>query len=233
MNSPQDIDTMSFIFIVMSSVGFLLGIITILSFMSDAFYNFNCWFYAISLINQFLCIYASYEESQKQPPRPLKFNPYFHNAISFFTFAITWSVSIFYIIDTMILHLSTFNQFIPKCDFKKNLEKFLKSKSTMDFSSTIELLVLPELLLWLLIRHNLAIIITMVVYVFNILMFGYVCFEPLSKKCQSIYKFLRNQYRNSDGVIKSILKITLSIADSLSNISNQLYKLTAKTLFSS
>lgn len=233
MNSPQEIDSISFIFIVISSVGFLLGIITILSFMSDAFYNFNCWFFAISLISQFLCLYECYKDSNIQHPPPLNFNPYFHNAISFFTFATTWTASIFYIIDTSILHLSTLIQFLPKCDIKTSLDKFLKSKSTMDFSSTIELLVLPELLIWLIVVHKFGILISMIIYVFNILMFGYAYFDPLTRKFKSIYKSLKKQYNSSDDVTKSILGIIISISDSLSNISSQIYKITAKTYFSS
>lgn len=233
MNSPQEIDALSFAFIVISSVGFLLGIITILFFMTDAFYNFNCWFFAISLISQILSLYVCYDGSPNQSSRLINFNPYFHNAIQFFTFATTWTTSIFYIIDTSILHLSTLVRFLPNCDLKKSMDNFFKTKSMMDLSSTIELLVLPELLLWLLIKHKLGILITMTVYIFNILMFGYVCFDPLKRKFQSIYKYLKKKCRDSDDATKTILQTIISVADSLSSISEQIYKMTPRAFFTS
>lgn len=232
MNTSQEIDPVTFIFIVISSVGFLLGFITILFFMTDAFYNFNCWFFSISLISQILCLFMYYQNSNQHSTRPINFNPYFHNAISFFTFTITSTTSILYILDTSLLHLSTLVQFLPNCNFKNIIDKFCKSKSTLNLSAMIELSVLPELFLWLLIKHKLGILATIIMYIFNILMFGYVCFDPLTNHFQNIYKFIRKQYRNSDEASKSFWGLLINIGDSLSSLSKQIYNMSVQTFMS-
>ncbi|OHT10392.1 hypothetical protein TRFO_20356 [Tritrichomonas foetus] len=225
MDGNNQIDPEAAVIIVVSSVGSIIGVITLLFFMSNAFYNFNCWFFVISLLSQLFCLYIDYKSNKRHTaPKPIQFNPHFHNALVFACFALTSTTSILYIFDGIILHLYQLSIFFPIKEVKKTLSQLTESKSMKNILNYVEILVVPELFLWLIVNHTFGILVSFITYIVLISMFSYVVSHEAREIWVKIYSIIRKQYRNNTGVLKSIFEVIVSICDFFSNASHQLYK---------
>ena len=211
--------------LIISSVGSIIGLLTLLFFTSNAFYNFNLSFFIISLLSQCVSLAIDYSSDQRRTaPKKILYNPHFHNFVSYLCFSLTNTASIFYIIDTIFLHLNNFAHYIQIKDVRKVLMEFTESKSTRKILQYIEIFVIPELLLWFLFTFSIAKLFCLIVYVVSITMFSYATMKESTEFWRNIYSTIKKQARLSNGPTKTVMDVFLRVGDCLNNVSTQLYQ---------